>query len=184
MAKLTDSFTVGWARQSLFRPLMNAVLFSRLANWSLKMSAAKLFAALAVLQVGLAVLESRTTLQPIDIGVHGTYLVVGRMELQIMLALASACFALTYFAASRWVSHPLNNSLGLMHFAIATIGFVLLVLSLYTLKPSALANGLPGQAPNHSSLFALLAGVLCFLSGCATLAVNCIWTTLTTFWSH
>jgi hypothetical protein len=49
---------------------MNAVLFSRLTNWSLKMLAAKLFAALSVLYVGLAVLEGRTTPQPIDIGVH------------------------------------------------------------------------------------------------------------------
>jgi hypothetical protein len=69
---------------------MNAVLFSRLTNWGLKMLTAKLFAALSVLQVGLAVLESRTTTQPIDIGVHGAYFVVGRIELQIMLALASA----------------------------------------------------------------------------------------------
>jgi hypothetical protein len=50
---------------------MNAVLFSRLTNWSLKMLAAKLFAALSVLYVGLAVPpEGRTTPQPIDIGVH------------------------------------------------------------------------------------------------------------------
>ena len=162
---------------------MNAVLFSRLPNGGLKMLTAKLFAALSVLQVGLAVLESRTTPQPIDIGVHGTYFVVGRIELQIMLALASACFALTYFAASRWVAHSLNSSLGLMHFVIATTGLVLL-LSFDTLKPSTPANGLPYQAPNHWPLFALLAGVFCFLSGCATLAVNCIWTTLATFWSH
>jgi heme/copper-type cytochrome/quinol oxidase subunit 1 len=160
---------------------MNAVLFSRLSNWSLKMLSAKLFVALSVLQVGVAVLGSRTTPQPINIGAHGTYLVVGSIELQIMLALASACFALTYFAASRWVSHPLNNSLGLVHFAITTIGFGLLSLSLYMLRSSAPANDLPGQA---RPFFAILAGVLCFLSGCATLAVNCIWTTLTTFWSH
>jgi heme/copper-type cytochrome/quinol oxidase subunit 1 len=160
---------------------MNAVLFSRLTNWSLKMLSAKLFVALSVLHVGIAALGSRTTPQPINIGVHGTYLVVGRIELQIMLALASACFALTYFAASRWVSHPLNNSLGLVHFAITMIGFVLLSLSLYMLRSSAPANDLPGQA---RPFFAILAGVLCFLSGCATLAVNCIWTTLTTFWSH
>jgi heme/copper-type cytochrome/quinol oxidase subunit 1 len=162
---------------------MNAVWFFQLTNWSLKMLSAKLFAALSVLQVGLAVLESRTTPQPIAIGVHGTYLLIGRMALQIMLALACACFALTYFAASRWVSHPLNNSLGLMHFAITTIAFILLWPSLETLKSSAAANGLPGQAPNHWPLFALLT-VLCFLFGCATLAVNCIWTTLATFWSH
>ncbi len=147
------------------------------------MLAAKLFAALAVLQVGLAALESRTTPQSVDIGVHGTYLVVDRIELQITLALASACFALTYFAASRWVAHPLNSSLGVMHFVMATTAFVLL-LSLYTLKPAAPANALPEQAPNHWPLFVLLAGVVCFISGCATLAVNCIWTTLTTFWSH
>ena len=145
------------------------------------MLSAKLFVALSVLQVGVAVLGSRTTPQPINIGAHGTYLVVGSIELQIMLALASACFALTYFAASRWVSHPLNNSLGLVHFAITTIGFGLLSLSLYMLRSSAPANDLPGQA---RPFFAILAGVLCFLSGCTTLAVNCIWTTLTTFWSH
>jgi heme/copper-type cytochrome/quinol oxidase subunit 1 len=161
---------------------MNAVLFS-FDKLEFEVLAAKLFAALAVLQVGLAMLECGTTAQPIDIGVHGTYLAVGRIELQVMLALASGCFALTYFAASRWVSHPLNSSLGLMHFVIATTGFVLL-LSLDTLKPSAPANGLPYQVPNHWPLFALLAGVLCFISGCATLAANCIWTTLTTFWSH
>jgi heme/copper-type cytochrome/quinol oxidase subunit 1 len=162
---------------------MNAVLFSRLTNRSLKVLSAKLFAALSVLQVGLAVLESSTTPQPIDIGIHGAYLVIGRIDLQIMLALACAGFALTYFAASRWVSYPLNNSLGLMHFAITTIAFILLSLSLEMLKSSAAANGLPGRAPNHWPLFALLT-VVCFLFGCATLAMNCIWTTLATFWSH
>jgi hypothetical protein len=59
-----------------------------------------------------------------------------------MLALASACFALTYFAASRWVSHPPNNSLGLLHFAMATIGFVLLLLSLLCSSGDASAQSI------------------------------------------
>jgi len=74
------------------------------------MLSAKLFATLAILQLGLALLESRSHLL-IDVYFHATYFVVGKSHMYIFLASASACFALTYFASSRWVSHPLSNSL-------------------------------------------------------------------------
>lgn len=147
------------------------------------MLSAKLFATLAILQVGLALLESKTASQSTDIYLHATYFVFKGIHMQIFLALASVCFALTYFAASRWVLHPLNNSLGLTHFAMATIGFVLISVSLFTLRSAASANGLL-RAPNSWPLLASLVGLLCFLLGCATLAVNCTWTTITVFRSH
>jgi heme/copper-type cytochrome/quinol oxidase subunit 1 len=76
------------------------------------MLSARLFAALAMLQFGLAMFESKTAHQSIDVYFHATYFVVAKTHLQILQALASACFALIYLAAARWVLHPLNNSLG------------------------------------------------------------------------
>jgi heme/copper-type cytochrome/quinol oxidase subunit 1 len=94
------------------------------------MLSARLFSVLATLQLGLAVLENKTTHRSIDVYFHATYFVVAKTHLQVLQALASACFALIYFAASRWVSHPQNNSLGLTHFVMATIGSVLFSVSL------------------------------------------------------
>jgi heme/copper-type cytochrome/quinol oxidase subunit 1 len=149
------------------------------------MLSAKLFATLAILQFGLALLESKPH-QSIDIYLHSTYFVIAKFHLQILLALASGFFGLVYFAASRWVLHPLNNSLGLAHFVIATIGFVLLSMSFSALRSAASATGPPiGQSRNHLPLLLfLVGGVLCFLLGCASLAVNCTWTAVTAFRSH
>jgi heme/copper-type cytochrome/quinol oxidase subunit 1 len=144
------------------------------------MLAAGLFAALATLQSGLAVVENKTTHQSIDVYFHATYFVVAKTRLQVLQALASAGFALIYFAASGWVSHPQNNSLGLTHFVMATIGSVLLAVSLpaFGSSPSAIPPA------NHWPLPACFAGLLCFLSGCAMLAVNCTWAAITVFRSR
>jgi heme/copper-type cytochrome/quinol oxidase subunit 1 len=141
---------------------------------------AKLFATLAILQLGLALLEGKTHLS-VDIYVHATYFVIARFHLQILLALASGFFGLIYFAASRWVSHPLNNSLGLTHFVMATIGFVLLSVSLSEFR-SAAASGSPSvQAMNHWPFLAATFGLLCLILGCAILAVNCGLTAIRVF---
>jgi len=90
------------------------------------MLSAKFFAALAVLQLGFALLAARAANQSLDVYFHATYFVIAPIHLQILLAISSACFALIYFAAFRWLPHPLSNSLGLTHFVLATIAFVLL----------------------------------------------------------
>jgi heme/copper-type cytochrome/quinol oxidase subunit 1 len=150
-----------------------------------KMLSARLFAALAILQFGLAMFENKTAHQSIDVYFHATYFVVAKTDLQILQALASGCFALIYLAAARWVLHPLNNSLGLTHLVVATIGSVLLSVSLSAFVSLASASGLSAIPPaNHWPLLACFAGVLCFLSGCAMLAVNCTWTAITVFRSH
>jgi heme/copper-type cytochrome/quinol oxidase subunit 1 len=149
------------------------------------MLSARLFAALAMLQFGLAMFENKTARQSIDVYFHATYLVVAKTHLQILQALASACFALIYLVAARWVLHPLNNSLGLTHLVVATIGSVLLTVSLSAFGSLASASGLSAIPPaNHWPLLACFAGVLCFLSGCAMLAVNSTWTAITVFRSH
>jgi heme/copper-type cytochrome/quinol oxidase subunit 1 len=136
------------------------------------MLCAKLFATLAILQFGLALLESKPH-QTIDIYLHATYFVIAKFHLQILLALASSFFGVIYFAASRWVSHPLNNSLGLTHFVLATVGFVLLSVSLSARGFAAVSGSPAVQAINYWSLLAATLGLLCFLLGCAILAVNC-----------
>jgi heme/copper-type cytochrome/quinol oxidase subunit 1 len=147
-----------------------------------KLLSARLFAVLAILQFGLAMFENKTAHQSIDVYFHATYFVVAKTHLQIIQALASACFALIYLAASRWVLHPLNNFLGLTHLVVATIGSVLLSVSLSAFVSLPSASGLPAIPPaNHWPLLACFAGVLCFLSGCAMLAVNCTWTAITVF---
>jgi heme/copper-type cytochrome/quinol oxidase subunit 1 len=137
------------------------------------MSVAKLFGTLAVLQLALALLQTKMR-QSIDILFHATYFVFAGIHVQMFLAAASACFALIYFAASRWVKHPLNSSLGLTHFVMAIIGFALVSLYLYAVR----------AVPDHWPIFALLVGILSFLLGVASLAVNCAWTAITAFRSH
>lgn len=75
---------------------------------------AKLFAILTILPLGAALLEGKPTPQSVDMYVHTTYFVVtiGERRPQIEMALVTGCFALIYFAAARWVKHPLNNFSG------------------------------------------------------------------------
>jgi Cytochrome C and Quinol oxidase polypeptide I len=95
-------------------------------NGSSRCCLQKFFAALAVLQLGFALLAARAANQSLDVYFHATYFVIAPIHLQILLAISSACFALIYFAAFRWLPHPLSNSLGLTHIVLATIAFVLL----------------------------------------------------------
>ena len=86
--------------------------------------------------------ENKTAHQSIDVYFHATYFVAAKTHLQILQALASACFALICLAAARWVLHPLNNSLGLTHLVVATIGTVLLSVSLSAFVSLTPASGL------------------------------------------
>jgi heme/copper-type cytochrome/quinol oxidase subunit 1 len=148
------------------------------------MLSVKLFATLAILQAGLALLESRTPSKSIDIYFHATYFVIAHIHLMGLMALASACFALVYLAACRWAQHPLNSSLGITHFILALTGFLLLSVALFSVR-TATGTGEPvGQTVNHWHVLAFLVGGFCFLLGCATLAVNCAWTAIAAFRSQ
>jgi heme/copper-type cytochrome/quinol oxidase subunit 1 len=144
------------------------------------MLSAKLFATLAVLQIGFALLEGRTAHLSVDVYFNATYFVIAIIHLQILLALASACFALIYFAASRWLLHPLSNFLGLTHFVMATIGLGLLSMCLSALGSAVNA----ATVLSHWMLLAAVIGAMSFLLGCTMLAVNCTWTAVTVFRSH
>ena len=145
------------------------------------MRSAKLFATLAILQVGLALLERRKPAKSIDVYFHATYFVIGHFHLMGLMALASACFAVIYFAASRWALHPLSNSLGITQFVLALTGFVLISAVLISIKP-ATASGEPvDEVVIHRQFLALFVGGLCFLLSCVTLAVNCGWTAIAAF---
>jgi hypothetical protein len=106
-----------------------------------------------MLQFGLAMFEKKTAHQSIDGYFHATYFVVAKTHLQILQTLASACLALIYLAAARWVLHPLNNSLGLTHLVVATIGSVLLTVSLSAFVSLPSASGL-SAIPTGKSLAA------------------------------
>jgi heme/copper-type cytochrome/quinol oxidase subunit 1 len=142
---------------------------------------AKLFDTLVSLQLGVALLEGRTH-PSIDLFFHATYFVIPKIHLQTLLALINGLFGLIYFASSRWVSHPLNNSLGLIHFVLSALGFVLFSVSLSALGSAALSDSSTGQSSDHywPALTATL-GLLCSLLGCATLAVNCGLTAIRAF---
>ena len=149
------------------------------------MLSAKLFATLAILQVGLALLGSKPSYESIDVYIHATYFVIGHFHLMGLLAITSGFFALVYLAASQWVLYPLNNSLGITHFILALTGFLLLWVALFSIK-SATATGQPldGVVINHWRFPAFFVGGFCFLLGCVTLAVNCAWTALAAFRTH
>jgi hypothetical protein len=51
------------------------------------MLSAKLFAALAILQIGLALLQTRTIHQSVDVHVHASYIALGLLYFYIFLAL-------------------------------------------------------------------------------------------------
>lgn len=146
----------------------------------LKMLPAKLFAALAVMQLGIALIAGRTAPGSMDVYLHATYFVVAHIHLQIWLGLTSLCFALIYFGTFRWSRHPLNNSLGLTHFVMAMIGFVLLSGSLLSLSRYASMS----ESTHHWIGLAVPVGVLSFFLGCVTLAVNFIWTAIRASGSH
>jgi heme/copper-type cytochrome/quinol oxidase subunit 1 len=145
------------------------------------MLSVKLFATLAILQAGLALLESRTPPKSIDVYFHATYFVIAHIDLMGLMALASACFALIYLAASRWVLHPLNNSLAITHFILALTGFLLLSAALFSIGAGTGTGEPVGQTVNQCQVLAFLVGGFCFLLGCATLAVNCAWTAIAAF---
>jgi len=148
------------------------------------MLSVKLFATLAIMQAGLALLESRTPSRSIDVYFHATYIVIAHIHLMGLMALASACFALVYLAASRCVRHPLNNSLGIAHFILALTGFLLLSVALFSIR-TATGTGEPvGQTVGQWQVLAFLVGGFCFLLGCATLAMNCAWTAIAAFRSR
>ena len=135
------------------------------------MLSAKLFAALAILQLALAPLKlSRGGL---DVYSHGTYRVIPNSQLQIWMALVSAFFALIYFAAFRWLPRPLSNSLGLAHFVMVTAGLVLFWVTIST--PISVIPPTPAQD------ITLLVAVFSIALGCVLLAVNCVWTVAVAF---
>jgi heme/copper-type cytochrome/quinol oxidase subunit 1 len=139
----------------------------------------KLLATLAILQVGLALLESRAPSKTIDVYFHAP--VIGHMHLIGLMALANAFFALVYLVASRWILHPLNSSLGITHFVLSLTGFTLLSVALFSIRSAAASDEPVGRAVNHWQFLTFLAGGFCFLLGCATLAVNCAWTAIAAF---
>jgi len=140
---------------------------------------ATLFAALAAVQIGLALLKSRVPQASVDIYFHATYLVIRKNHLQILLAIANVSFAVIYFAGSRSVTHPLSKALGLAHFVLSMVGFVFLTVTL-----SWLTRELPSVEAQVRYAFLLVTGVLCLLLGCAILAVNCALTGIAALRSH
>ncbi len=141
---------------------------------------AKLFATPVFLQLGVALLEGRTH-PSIDLYFHATYFVIPKIHLQILMAFVNGFFGLIYFASSCWVSHPLNNSLGLIHFVLSALGFVLFSVSLSALGSAAVSGSPTVQAINYWPVLAAPLGLLCFILGGAILAVNCGLTAIRAF---
>jgi heme/copper-type cytochrome/quinol oxidase subunit 1 len=145
---------------------------------------AKLFALLTVLLLGSALLGGRTPHQSIDVVIHSTYFVVANIHVLFVQALVSACFAFIYFATARRVSQSLNNSLGLAHFGLVAIGFVLTALAMSAIGSATVSSGLPSKiyiatakmsgesAPSLWPFFAFCLGTVSFFLGCGVFAVN------------
>jgi heme/copper-type cytochrome/quinol oxidase subunit 1 len=151
------------------------------------MLTAKLFAGLAILLVGFAFASAR---RPLDMYFHATYIVLSFSHLLFFIALFSAGFALIYFAAVHWSSHPLNNSLGITHFVFVAVAFFLISFAIVELGGITLREGavyfatarMEGdQVPLLSPLVALNIGALSFLAGCAIFVVNLGWTAIRAF---
>lgn len=159
-------------------------------SWGLKMLLAKLFTVLAFLLLGFALLEGRATRTPIDVYFHATYLVISPFHFQVLEALTSFGFGLIYLAAARWVQHPLNRTLGIVHLGLVTIGILLVSIAMSAIGGATVNLGktfgifiatatMSGEpAPRVWPLFA---GSVSFISGCAVLAVNIVWTIIQTF---
>jgi heme/copper-type cytochrome/quinol oxidase subunit 1 len=151
------------------------------------MLTAKLFAGLTILLVVFAFASARRSL---DMYFHATYIVLSFSHLLFFIALFSAGFALIYFAAVHWSSHPLNNSLGITHFVFVAVAFFQISFAMVELGGITLREGavyfatarMEGdQAPLLSPLIALNIGALSFLAGCAIFVVNVGWTAIRAF---
>lgn len=137
------------------------------------MLSAKLFAILTAVLLGVALLESKATHQGVDVYVQATTFVFGRVQLAILMAANCAWFALIYFVFARWASRPLNNSLGLAHFALVTVGFALLFLFLNAIPQAAWEAVNPHLETGRWGGFEIIAGGICYLLSCFAFAVNC-----------
>ena len=109
---------------------------------------------------------------------NATIFVVGKVHLEISLALCCACFALIYFAVARWAPLPLYNSLGLAHFTMATLWVCPHVCASAGPAMQSVASwaGLTGQAVWRWTIFELFAGLICFHLGWLVFGVNGAWT--------
>ncbi len=150
------------------------------------MVVAKLFGALAISLICFAFLGGKAMHTPTYLYIHATYFVASPgffIELEAIIALG---FALAYFAAGL-VKHPLSNSLGLVHFGLITIGFVLVGLSLYQVGSANVSLSPPfpiyvasarmeGDPSSIVRVFYLLfAGVVSFFLGCIAFIINIVW---------
>jgi len=120
------------------------------------MLTAKLFAGLASILTLIVFLAKLRALPPVPI------------YLQLIAALASVIFAVTYFTAARWMRTPLNQTLGLVQIAFIGISVGAFVFAVY-LYPS-----LSSEADSASYYFIVLSA-LGFLVGCALFAANAAW---------
>jgi len=136
---------------------------------------AKLFALLTISLLGLGALE-KTSLQQPDIYYHCTHFVVSRISVRLLQAIISACFGLIYFAAARWLLHPLNNSMGLAQLLLVTIGFVLMSLAMKALNAEVSRPALPEETRHLWPPFAFKGAAVSFLLGCGVFTVNLTWT--------
>jgi heme/copper-type cytochrome/quinol oxidase subunit 1 len=165
-------------------------------NQVIEMLLAKRFALLAIVLLGVALLEGGTPHQRIDVVIHSTYFVIAHIHVLYVQALVSGCFELIYFAADRWVVHPLKNSLGLAHFGLVAVGFILTALAMHAVGYAAVSPGLPTKiyvaiarvngeaAPNLWPFFAFGLGAVSLLLGCAVFAVNLASTTVGVLRAH
>jgi heme/copper-type cytochrome/quinol oxidase subunit 1 len=142
------------------------------------MRIAKLFGALAIIQIVLALFDR----EPVDLHVHATYFVIGRTYLLIAFATISVSLALIYLATSRWL-RPLKDSLGFTHFALTTLGFLLLWLSLFVIRFLS-TNDLAQPITNSLPRLAIVLGLFFFAAGAIAFVANCVWTAFTMFRWH
>jgi len=60
----------------------------------------------------------------IDIQMHDTYFVIAHFHIFILFSLIFAFYAIAYFVIPKMIKRKLNETLGLLHFALTTIGIL------------------------------------------------------------
>jgi hypothetical protein len=118
----------------------------------------------------------------VDIFLHGGYVVLSPMHVQLILAVICGLFAVGYFVCARWLKMPLNTQM-------ARIQFGLVALSIVALNAGMYAAGREfGSDLASRDMRIVLMGValpsLVFLIGCALFPINFFWTIIRAFRAH
>jgi hypothetical protein len=134
------------------------------------MLAAKLFAALAVFFALLAALARLVPFPSLDVPAHATYFVFGPILVLLFCVVASANFALLYYAGVRFFHARWNRTLTILHLSLFV--FFGISLSVVFTVSYRIANGPEAGETLRWLVIPSFLGILSLVASLAVFGVN------------